>query len=152
MRIDPVRRWVSHELPVSKIDPSAVGCSRVWGCTCHGAEVAPDCVFHAAAHHCDVVRAALGIIELDPLVNALLLFPDVSGNVVTKAACGLLRPSTSRRCLKNDFLIPLASEGSAKTTPQMTRFRDAKVCNNWLQIRIEDHRIQSLRRRWHGNP
>ena len=30
-----------------------------------------------------------------------------------------------------------------KTTPQMTRFRDAKVCNNWLQIRIYDHRIQS---------
>ena len=32
---------------------------------------------------------------------------------------------------------------SVKTTPQMTRFRDAKVCNNWLQIRIDDHRIQS---------
>ena len=29
------------------------------------------------------------------------------------------------------------------TTPQMTRFRDAKVCNNWLQVRIDDHRIQS---------
>ena len=25
----------------------------------------------------------------------------------------------------------------------MTRFRDAKVCNNWLQIRINDHRTQS---------
>ena len=32
---------------------------------------------------------------------------------------------------------------SVKTTPQMTRFRDAKVCNNLLQIRIDDHRIQS---------
>ena len=30
-----------------------------------------------------------------------------------------------------------------KTTPQMTRFRDAKMCNNWLQVRIDDHRIQS---------
>ena len=29
------------------------------------------------------------------------------------------------------------------TTPQMTRFRDAIVCNNWLQKRIDDHRIQS---------
>ena len=28
-------------------------------------------------------------------------------------------------------------------TPQMTRFRDAKVCNKWLQVRIHDHRIQS---------
>ena len=25
----------------------------------------------------------------------------------------------------------------------MTRFRDAKVCNNWLQIRIDYQRIQS---------
>ena len=25
----------------------------------------------------------------------------------------------------------------------MTRFRDAKVCHNWLQMRIDDHRIQS---------
>ena len=32
---------------------------------------------------------------------------------------------------------------SVKTTPQMTRFRDAKVCNNWLQIRNDDHRMQS---------
>ena len=29
------------------------------------------------------------------------------------------------------------------TTPQMTRFRDAKVCYNWPQKRIDDHRIQS---------
>ena len=32
---------------------------------------------------------------------------------------------------------------SVKTTPRMTLFRDAKVCNSWLQIRIDDHRIQS---------
>ena len=25
----------------------------------------------------------------------------------------------------------------------MTRFRDAKVCNNWPQVRIDDHSIQS---------
>ena len=25
----------------------------------------------------------------------------------------------------------------------MTRFHDAKVLNDWLQIRIDDHRIQS---------
>ena len=35
------------------------------------------------------------------------------------------------------------SAARVKTTPQMTRFRDSKVCNNWLQIRIDDHRIQS---------
>ena len=32
---------------------------------------------------------------------------------------------------------------TVKATPQMTRFCDAKVCNNWLQIGNDDHRIQS---------
>ena len=31
----------------------------------------------------------------------------------------------------------------SRQTPQMTRFRDAKVCHNWLQIRIDDQSIQS---------
>ena len=30
-----------------------------------------------------------------------------------------------------------------KTTPQMTRFRNAKVCNNLATDEIDDHRIQS---------
>ena len=25
----------------------------------------------------------------------------------------------------------------------MTHFRDAKVCNQWVQVRIDDHRVQS---------
>ena len=29
-----------------------------------------------------------------------------------------------------------------KTTPQMTRFRDAKVCNNLVTDEIDDHRLQ----------
>ena len=32
---------------------------------------------------------------------------------------------------------------SVKTTPQMTRFRDAKVCNNLVTDEIDDHRKQS---------
>ena len=38
---------------------------------------------------------------------------------------------------------PQLGTSIVNTTPQMTRFRDAKVCNNWLQERIDDHRIQS---------
>ena len=30
-----------------------------------------------------------------------------------------------------------------QTKPQMTRFRDAKVCNNLATDEIDDHRIQS---------
>ena len=29
------------------------------------------------------------------------------------------------------------------TTPQLTRFRGAKVCSEWLQERIDEHNIQS---------
>ena len=32
---------------------------------------------------------------------------------------------------------------AVKTAPQMTRFRDAKVCNNLATDEIDDHRIQS---------
>ena len=38
---------------------------------------------------------------------------------------------------------PLGAVTIVNTTPQMTRFRGAKVCNKWLQVRIDDHRIQS---------
>ena len=33
--------------------------------------------------------------------------------------------------------------GCVNTTPQMTRFRGAKVCSKWLQERIDDHNKQS---------
>ena len=33
--------------------------------------------------------------------------------------------------------------GCVKTTPQMTRFRGAKVCNNLATDESDDHRIQS---------
>ena len=33
--------------------------------------------------------------------------------------------------------------GAVKTTPQMTRFRDVKVCKNIITDEIDDHRIQS---------
>ena len=32
---------------------------------------------------------------------------------------------------------------NVNTTPQMTRFRGAKVCSKWLQERIDDHNKQS---------
>ena len=37
----------------------------------------------------------------------------------------------------------LQPTGGVKTTPQMTRFRDVKVCINLATDEIDDHRIQS---------
>ena len=38
---------------------------------------------------------------------------------------------------------PPQPTGSVKTTPQRTRFRDVKVCNNLVTDEIDHHRIQS---------
>ena len=40
-------------------------------------------------------------------------------------------------------LQSVCSHGHVKTTPRMTRFRDAKVSNNLVSDEIDDHRIQS---------
>ena len=57
---------------------------------------------------------------------------------------GLLAQNEMSESLSSDLVLVLAlgDVDPVKTTPQMTRFGDAKVCNNWLQIRIDDHRIQ----------
>ena len=86
LRLNTAKLRVSLDLPVSKTDPSAVGCTRVWGCTCQAPMVTGDCVYHAAAAHLAIVHAVLGIASGDPLAQALLLFPDSGGDTVSKAA------------------------------------------------------------------
>ena len=46
-------------------------------------------------------------------------------------------------CLARVELRRDAGANCVKTTPQMTHFRDAKVCNNMATGKIDDHRIQS---------
>ena len=55
------------------------------------------------------------------------------------------QPVRKRSDFKQAFVYGglLSPTGCVKTTPQMTHFRGAKVCNNWLQIKIGDHRIRS---------
>ena len=66
----------------------------------------------------------------------------------------VLRRKPPKMAFKNSFHIVthgsftadvglLYPTGGVKTTPQMTRFRDAKVCNNLVTDEIDDHRIQS---------
>ena len=46
-------------------EPSPVGCTRTWECTCSGAVPAEDCVYHTSA------RKVLGVSTSDPLERAL---------------------------------------------------------------------------------
>jgi hypothetical protein len=86
LHLDAAKLRVTLDLPVSKTDPTAVGCTRMWGCTCQGAVLAPDCVYHVAAEHLSVAHCVLGISSNDPLSQALPLFPDSGGDTTTKAA------------------------------------------------------------------
>jgi hypothetical protein len=86
LRVDKVKKRAVLELPVSKTDPTAVGCMRVWGCVCDPGGLSKDCVYHAAEDHLRRVHLALGIAVGDPLALSLPLFPDSRGNTVTKAA------------------------------------------------------------------
>ena len=48
--------------------------------------MAEDCVFHAAVAHRAVVVVTLGILDDDPLAQALPLFPNAAGETVSKEA------------------------------------------------------------------
>ena len=53
--LDTQRMTESLELPVSKTDPTAIGCVRSWGCVCDGLHSTP-CAYHAALEHMDMLN------------------------------------------------------------------------------------------------
>ena len=55
----------------------------------------------------------------------------------------LIKNGIRTQCQTENF-VPIVVPGlSVNTTPQMTRFRGAKVCSKWLQERSDDNNIQS---------
>ena len=79
--IDPDQRGASWRLPVSKCDPSAVGCTRHWRCICEGdaRRPCPACALVEQKQSNRERSALLGI----PL-HSLPLFPNAAGMVVSK--------------------------------------------------------------------
>jgi len=81
-RLDGKARTISLQLPASKRDPRAIGCTRTLSCTCGlAAAVRPGCPYHAVASQLGQLREIFG----DPLPNDLPLFPAGSGQPVDKA-------------------------------------------------------------------
>ena len=81
-RLDGKARTISLQLPVSKRDPRAIGCTRSLACSCGGtAAVRPDCPYHAVAAQLGLLRERFG----DPLPDGLPLFPTDAGEAVDKA-------------------------------------------------------------------
>ena len=84
------------------------------------------------------------VVVLVEAVRVVVLF------LVTSSSPSYVRQSRMlclrRRAKMASFaltLYGLVSFAHVQTTPQMTRFRDVKVCNNLVTDEIDDHRIQS---------
>lgn len=92
LTLDTHAHTVTLELPVSKTDACAIGCSRTWGCVClrdqPGVDTAMACPYHAACRHIEALRGmsngGAGIGQ-DVGENAAL-FPTSAGATVTKDA------------------------------------------------------------------
>ena len=79
--LDAAAARVTLRLPVSKSDAGAAGCSRTWGCICSGGAIRPDCPYHAAVVHMDLLKTTFG----ESGLGALPLFPTLAGDVVLKS-------------------------------------------------------------------
>ena len=79
-------RLVSWNLPASKSDPKALGKTRSWGCLCTNAVAGGmgPCPYHALWSQRAVVAAMLSRDVED--LKFVPVFPDLYGDVVTKAA------------------------------------------------------------------
>ena len=76
------RQTVSLVLPVSKTDPSAIGCVRTWGCVCSG-EADQACPYQVLLKHVEDIREKSG--ELAGTLPAdLPLYPNARGITVDK--------------------------------------------------------------------
>ena len=72
---------VRLELPTSKTDVTAIGCSRSWGCIC-SASASPLCVFHSAQRHLLLIDGLFG--HMDDGEFQRPLFPGLDGRTCAK--------------------------------------------------------------------
>ena len=88
MFLDREQRVVCLELPCSKTDPTAIGCSRSWGCICTGKVEEEDdpCPYCTAVFHEDRLRLQFGKGAKEVMPADLPLFPTIEGRTVYKEA------------------------------------------------------------------
>jgi len=92
MRLDELEQCVYLNLPITKTDPTGIGCVRRWGCICsreceqiEAKRTERPCPYHAALHHGAVLRERFSD-EAGAIPNDLPLFPTAGGDTVSKAA------------------------------------------------------------------
>ena len=78
-------RTVKVYLPVSKTDPFALGCSRIWGCTCLPGSKDSPCVFHVVLNQFEILKQMFGV-ESNEFPRDLPLFPTKGGQAASKVS------------------------------------------------------------------
>jgi len=95
------RRVVTFELPLSKTDPCAIGCTRSWGCVCDeqaaSLAAAMPCPYHIAKAHDEALRLYFGQEADEPWPPEMPLFPTPEGSTVFKEAVVLTIEEIARR-------------------------------------------------------
>ena len=120
LHIDSDALTETWDLPVSKTDVLAVGCSRTWGCTC-GSSI-QHCPYHAAvSHHAWLINSfgdAHGALPAD-----LPLFPTTRGDPVTADQL-----SATVEALASRLDLPLHDDlGRASYTKQVFRVSGSRM-------------------------
>ena len=83
MSIDYAPKRVTLLLSMSKNDPRALGCERIWGCVCEGDGNPAACPFHAAV---DIKEHIDKNFPLESECPGFPLFPTATGEAVTSEA------------------------------------------------------------------
>ena len=93
---DDAEQTISWRLPASKTDPTAMGCTRTWGCTCFTPSApAQECPYHTMKHHVYLTEQHFGSEATDP---DFPLFPTVEGKTVEGQAIVNLVDELAKRC------------------------------------------------------
>ena len=80
MSFDVAAKRVTLMLSMSKNDPRALGCERIWGCVCEGEGNPAGCPYHAAL---DIKKFIETAFPHDSLAPGFPLFPTPTGEAVT---------------------------------------------------------------------
>lgn len=142
-KFDHEAKTITWHLPVSKTDPTAVGCFRSWGCICVPPKTSSlDCPWHTACEYWSQLKERFAN-QHGTLNDDLPLFPDQRGQVVTKAAM-IDTIEILARALGEDLVNDTGGKRFGGHTPRVTGAR------YWASIGLEMFKIQILAR-W-GSP
>jgi hypothetical protein len=137
--LDFDKKVITWHLPVSKTDPTAVGCYRSWGCVCITPTDNPlECPWHTASAYWDSLKRRFAN-DNESINPDMALFPNAHGQVLSKdevvLAIERLAEHTGETLVKENGLRRFGGH-----TPRVTGSR------HWASMGLDMLKIQVLAR------